>query len=133
MQSDGSDGAVDSQPELFEKEIWISKSRLKIEKNGFGALPIQRVNFDESAELVRKAYHNGINFFDTARATVILVDDERYSVDELVTLWQSKPVLKATLTISGNSAWLAAEPAESYTTAPAGSVMISRDTFKLPI
>ena len=46
---------------------------------------------------------SGSYFFDTARATVILVDDERYSVDELVTLWQSKPVLKAALTISGNS------------------------------
>ena len=49
-------------------QIILGKTGLKIEKNGFGALPIQRVSFDESAEIVRKAYHNGINFFDTARA-----------------------------------------------------------------
>ena len=49
-------------------KIILGKTGLKIEKNGFGALPIQRVSFDESAELVRKAYEHGINFFDTARA-----------------------------------------------------------------
>ena len=49
-------------------KIILGKTGLKVEKNGFGALPIQRVSFDESAEIVRKAYHNGINFFDTARA-----------------------------------------------------------------
>lgn len=49
-------------------KIILGKTELEIEKNGFGALPIQRDSFDESAEIVRKAYHNGINFFDTARA-----------------------------------------------------------------
>ena len=49
-------------------KIILGKTGLEIEKNGFGALPIQRVSFDESAEIVRKAYHNGMNFFDTARA-----------------------------------------------------------------
>ena len=46
----------------------LGKTGLKVEKNGFGALPIQRASFDESAEIVRKAYANGINFYDTARA-----------------------------------------------------------------
>lgn len=45
----------------------------------------------------------GSYFFDTAKTPTILVDEERYSVDELVTLWRSKPILQATLTISGNS------------------------------
>lgn len=36
-------------------------------KNGFGALPIQRIESDESSALLIKAYQNGINFFDTAR------------------------------------------------------------------
>ena len=49
-------------------QITLGKTGLKIEKNGFGALPIQRVSFDETAEIVRKAYANGINFYDTARA-----------------------------------------------------------------
>ncbi|WP_297979479.1 aldo/keto reductase [uncultured Methanobrevibacter sp.] len=49
-------------------QVILGKTGLKIEKNGFGALPIQRVDFNESAEIVRKAYANGINFYDTARA-----------------------------------------------------------------
>ena len=49
-------------------KIILGKTGLKIEKNGFGALPIQRVSFEESSNLLRKAYENGINFIDTARA-----------------------------------------------------------------
>jgi len=33
---------------------------------GFGCIPIQRVSFDESTTLLRKAYENGVTFFDTA-------------------------------------------------------------------
>ena len=49
-------------------QIILGKTGLKIEKNGFGALPIQRASFDETKEIVQKAYANGINFYDTARA-----------------------------------------------------------------
>lgn len=49
-------------------KIILGKTGLKIEKNGFGALPIQRASFDETKEIVQKAYANGINFYDTARA-----------------------------------------------------------------
>lgn len=49
-------------------KIILGKTKLEIEKNGFGALPIQRVSFEESSNLLRKAYANGINFVDTARA-----------------------------------------------------------------
>ena len=45
-------------------KIILGKTGLKVEKNGFGALPIQRVSFDESAEIVRKAYHNGIRHME---------------------------------------------------------------------
>jgi predicted aldo/keto reductase-like oxidoreductase len=38
-----------------------------VSRSGFGALPIQRVSFEESKAILRKAYDNGINFFDTAR------------------------------------------------------------------
>lgn len=37
-------------------------------RTAFGALPIQRVDMETAATLLRKAYDNGINFFDTARA-----------------------------------------------------------------
>jgi len=39
---------------------------LTVSKNGFGALPIQRVRMEEAVRILRKAYNNGINYFDTA-------------------------------------------------------------------
>ena len=45
----------------------LGKTNLKVNKNGFGALPIQRRNIDESVEILLKAYESGINFYDTAR------------------------------------------------------------------
>ena len=45
----------------------LGKTNLNINKNGFGALPIQRRNLDDSVEILQYAYENGINFFDTAR------------------------------------------------------------------
>lgn len=49
------------------KIIALGKTGLKVNKNGFGALPIQRVGMKEAVYLLRKAFDNGINFFDTAR------------------------------------------------------------------
>lgn len=37
-------------------------------KNGFGALPIQRLDKDSAVKLIHMALDGGINFFDTARA-----------------------------------------------------------------
>lgn len=39
-----------------------------VSKNGFGALPVQRVEKDAACKLLRRAYESGINYFDTARA-----------------------------------------------------------------
>jgi len=50
------------------KRILLGSTGIEIEKNGFGALPIQRITRDEAAHLLRKAYDGGINYFDTARA-----------------------------------------------------------------
>ncbi|WP_298523500.1 aldo/keto reductase [uncultured Methanobrevibacter sp.] len=44
----------------------LGKTNLEVNKNGFGALPIQRCNMDEAVEILKKAYDNGINFYDTA-------------------------------------------------------------------
>ena len=48
--------------------IRLGRTNLMVSKSGFGALPIQRVSFEEAKKILRKAYDNGINFFDTARA-----------------------------------------------------------------
>ena len=49
------------------QKITLGSTGIKVNKNGFGALPIQRVSFDEAKTLLRKAYDNGIQYFDTAR------------------------------------------------------------------
>lgn len=47
--------------------VRLGKTNLTVSKNGFGALPIQRVGKDEACRILRKAYLGGINYFDTAR------------------------------------------------------------------
>lgn len=49
-------------------KIRLGRTNLMVSKSGFGALPIQRVSFEEAKKILRKAYDNGINFLDTARA-----------------------------------------------------------------
>lgn len=44
----------------------LGKTNLEVNKNGFGALPIQRCTIDEAVEILKKAYDNGIDFYDTA-------------------------------------------------------------------
>lgn len=48
--------------------VTLGKTGIKVCKNAFGALPIQRVSDEYAVGLLRKAYNNGITFFDTARA-----------------------------------------------------------------
>lgn len=48
--------------------ITLGRTKIMVNKNGFGALPIQRLTKEEAAYLLRKAYDAGITFFDTARS-----------------------------------------------------------------
>ncbi len=47
--------------------VTLGKTGIVTDKNGFGALPIQRISDEEAVFLLRKAYQNGITYFDTAR------------------------------------------------------------------
>lgn len=49
------------------QRITLGKTGITVNKNGFGALPIQRISMEDSAKLLRKAYDNGIDYYDTAR------------------------------------------------------------------
>jgi len=49
------------------KQLKLGKTGIRVPKNGFGALPIQRIGQEEATALLRKAYEGGIRFFDTAR------------------------------------------------------------------
>ena len=48
--------------------VTLGRTGITVNKNGFGALPIQRVSQEDAVALARKAYKAGIRFFDTARA-----------------------------------------------------------------
>lgn len=48
--------------------VVLGKTGIKVSKNGFGALPIQRISKADAVYLLQKAFYNGINYFDTARA-----------------------------------------------------------------
>lgn len=48
--------------------VRFGRTGLMVSRTGFGALPIQRITIEEAGRLLVKAYENGINFFDTARA-----------------------------------------------------------------
>lgn len=47
--------------------VTLGTTNITVNKNGFGALPIQRISNEDAVHLIRKAYHAGITFFDTAR------------------------------------------------------------------
>lgn len=49
-------------------QVRLGKTEIVVNKNGFGALPIQRISDEAAVYLLRKAYNGGIRFFDTARA-----------------------------------------------------------------
>ena len=51
-----------------EVTVRLGSTGIVVNKNGFGALPIQRISDEEAVYLLRKAYDGGMRFFDTARA-----------------------------------------------------------------
>lgn len=48
-------------------DVTLGSTGITVNKNGFGALPIQRIPDEDAVHLIRKAYEGGITFFDTAR------------------------------------------------------------------
>ena len=47
--------------------VTLGSTGITVEKNSFGALPIQRISKEAAIGLLRKAYAAGVNFYDTAR------------------------------------------------------------------
>ena len=48
------------------EQIRFGRTGLKVSRTGFGGIPIQRVSYDESTAILRRAYESGINLYDTA-------------------------------------------------------------------
>ena len=49
------------------EQIILGRTGIAVNRNGFGALPIQRIPKADAAHILQKAYENGITYFDTAR------------------------------------------------------------------
>ena len=47
--------------------VRLGRTEIVVNKNGFGALPIQRISDEDAVKILRTAYERGVNFFDTAR------------------------------------------------------------------
>ena len=48
-------------------KVTLGSTGITVNKNGFGALPIQRISHESSTDILRRAYEAGIDFYDTAR------------------------------------------------------------------
>jgi aryl-alcohol dehydrogenase-like predicted oxidoreductase len=46
----------------------LGRTGLEVNKDGFGALPVQRCDKETAVRILKRALDGGINFFDTARA-----------------------------------------------------------------
>ena len=49
-------------------KITLGSTGISTEQNGFGALPIQRVEMKSAVRIIRRAFDGGMTFFDTSRA-----------------------------------------------------------------
>lgn len=79
--------------------IAIGNTGMRAERNGFGALPIQRISKSDAIRLLRKAQAGGMNYFDTARG---YTDSEEKLGEAFAGAWDQ--VIIATKTPAKNAA-----------------------------
>jgi aryl-alcohol dehydrogenase-like predicted oxidoreductase len=48
------------------EQIIFGKTGMSVSRTGFGCIPIQRISYEESTGLLRRAYENGVTVYDTA-------------------------------------------------------------------
>lgn len=81
--------------------LQLGRTNLMVKRSGFGALPIQRISFDGAKAILWKAYDNGINFFDTARAYTDSEEKIGYALagvrDKIIIATKTKAKNKAAL------------------------------------
>ena len=64
-------------------KVRLGRTEIVVNKNGFGALPIQRVSKEEAAVILKKAYDNGVRLFDTARAYTDSEEKLNYALSDV--------------------------------------------------
>ena len=79
------------------EQIRFGRSNLLVSRSGFGAIPIQRISFEDARRLLRKAYDHGINFFDTARGYTDSEEKIGYALSDV-----RKEIIIATKTPAGD-------------------------------
>lgn len=84
--------------------VTLGKTGITVNKNGFGALPIQRISKDAAANLLQKAYANGVRYFDTARAYSDSEEKIAYALKDV-----RKDIFIATKTMAKNGKDLRAD------------------------
>ena len=52
--------------------ITLGKTGITCQRNGFGALPVQRISQEDAVRLLRRAFDGGIRFFDSARMSALV-------------------------------------------------------------
>lgn len=50
------------------KHMILGRTGLEISRTGFGCIPIQRISYEDSTRILRRAFDAGVTFFDTANA-----------------------------------------------------------------
>jgi len=50
------------------EQITFGKTGLLVSRTSFGCIPIQRISYEESTAILRYAYENGVNMYDTANS-----------------------------------------------------------------
>lgn len=50
------------------ERVTLGRTGITVNRNGFGALPVQRVETQEACRLLKRAFEGGMDFFDTARS-----------------------------------------------------------------
>lgn len=74
----------------------LGRTGLKVGRTGFGAIPIQRISYEESTKILRYAYDNGVTLYDTANAYT--TSEERIGIalgdvrDKIVLCTKSAPL-----------------------------------------
>ena len=80
----------------------LGRTNLTVTKNGFGALPVQRVGMDEACRILRKAYDGGINYFDTAR---VYTDSEEKLGKALADVRENIIISTKTMSVTVEGFW----------------------------
>ncbi len=83
-------------------KVTLGSTGITVNKNGLGCLPIQRDTKEVAVAIVRKAYENGINFFDTAR---MYSDSEEKTGEALKTVRQNVFIATKTMSTTVEGFW----------------------------